>query len=783
MEAYAHSQRDDDAVWAVRHRNCRLTFGGTSRAAGIPLLRAVGTTARRRRTRWRRTKEGMPKPDPGTSLFRAGDNCCAVVRADRAAVLVDAADYFAAFMRAAERAQRSIIVLAWDFDSRTPLGFDDRNECCTGLGDFLNGLARRRRRLRIHVLDWDYPMIFGHDRELPPLYGLGWKPHRRVDFQFDDSHPVAGSHHQKIVVIDDKLAFVGGLDLTSKRWDTPAHRPDDPRRRIDGTPYPPFHDLMIALDGDAARTLAAIARRRWWTATGETLRAVAVDGDPWPDALAADATDVTVGVACTAPAVASAPGIRQVEQLYLDMIARAQRYVYIENQYFTSHTIGAALGARLEQPDGPEIVLVTRLLSHGWLEEMTMHVLRTRLIRELRARDSQGRFHVYYPHVAGLAEGTCVDIHSKAMIVDDEWLRIGSANLSNRSMGLDTECDVVIEAGGAPRVAQAIRGVRGRLLAEHLGTSPNEVARAVERTGTLGAAIAGLGSDERGLRPLEQLPEWSDAVLTAATIADPERPVALEALVGQFAPAVEVRGRAPIWRIALGVGAVLLAFALAWRFTPLTELVSAQRVIGWAEAFAGYWWAPALIMAAYTPASVVMFPRPLITLASVVTFGPWLGGAYAMSGIVLAAVAAYVVGGLVDRDTVRRIAGKKLNRLSHALAKRGLLAITAVRLVPVAPFVVVSLVAGAIRIRLWHLVVGTFIGMLPGVLAATVFGDQLAAALGDPSRINYALVAGVVAALALLALAVRRWLGTLTGQPASAPERTRWRWTAARRRP
>jgi phosphatidylserine/phosphatidylglycerophosphate/cardiolipin synthase-like enzyme len=193
------------------------------------------------RSRRRATLDGaMNEPQTAGTLFRPGENCCAVAHADRAAFVVDGADYFAAFMAAAERAQRSIIVLAWDFDSRTGLAFGDDHRARTTLGEFLNDLARRRRRLQIHVLDWDYPMIFGADREFAPLYGFGWKRHRRVHFRFDDSHPLAGSHHQKIVVIDDRLAFVGGLDLTTRRWDTPDHRPaGSPASRASAGGLPP----------------------------------------------------------------------------------------------------------------------------------------------------------------------------------------------------------------------------------------------------------------------------------------------------------------------------------------------------------------------------------------------------------------------------------------------------------------------------------------------------------------------------------------------------------------
>ena len=132
------------------------------------------------------------------------------------------------------------------------LRFGPDNRPLETLGDFLNRLCEQNARLRIHILDWDFPVVYGTDREYSPIFGLNWKPHRHIEFRFDDTHPLAGSHHQKIVVIDDKIAFAGGLDLTNKRWDSPQHAPDDPRRMFEDKPYPPFHDAMIAVDGEAA---------------------------------------------------------------------------------------------------------------------------------------------------------------------------------------------------------------------------------------------------------------------------------------------------------------------------------------------------------------------------------------------------------------------------------------------------------------------------------------------------------------------------------------------------
>jgi phosphatidylserine/phosphatidylglycerophosphate/cardiolipin synthase-like enzyme/uncharacterized membrane protein YdjX (TVP38/TMEM64 family) len=711
------------------------------------------------------------------TLFRPGENCCAVARSSRVAMLVDGEEYFDAFMRACERAERTITILAWDFDSRMVLRYDEAKKPVVTLGEFLNALCRRNPRLRVRILDWDFPVVYGTDREYSPIFGLQWKPHRHIEFRFDDTHPLAGSHHQKIVVIDDKMAFAGGLDLTNKRWDSPAHGPDDPRRTFNDEPYPPFHDAMIAVDGEAARELAKITRSRWLKATRRHVKPTPpTKGDPWPEDQRVDIEDVEVAIACTAPPVNGDAGMHTIESLYLDMIAAARDYIYIENQYFTSEKVGDALEARLGDPDGPEIILVTRLLSHGWLEEHTMHVLRTRLVRRLRAADRHGKFHAYYPHVEGLCEGTCLDLHSKVMVVDDEWLRIGSSNISNRSMGVDTECDVTVEAKGDGKVRAATRRFRDRLLAEHSGVEVAVLERELANAPSIHAALEKLGSSHRQLRTLEA-PEVSEALMAAAAIGDMEKPISLDALVQGFtsdqqAPAPAASRKRPILMVASVLAVASLA--LIWRYTPLADVVTADSVLAFTESFSRHWWAPLVLLLAYTPASIVMFPRPLITMAMVITFGPWEGLAYSMTGVVLAGVAGYALGRMVNRDRVRRIAGPKLNSVQRVLQHRGIIAVALIRFVPIAPFLVVNVVMGAMRVKLLDFVIGTFLGMLPGALAATVLSDQVASALRDPSKLNGWVIAGAIGAFAALAWFGKRMLSRMDKggerKPSSPPQ-------------
>jgi uncharacterized membrane protein YdjX (TVP38/TMEM64 family) len=213
----------------------------------------------------------------------------------------------------------------------------------------------------------------------------------------------------------------------------------------------------------------------------------------------------------------------------------------------------------------------------------------------------------------------------------------------------------------------------------------------------------------------------------------------------------------PAWGKLALIAAVVAALALAWRYTPLKDAVSPERVLEWAREIGRAGWAPLALIAAYTPAAFVMFPRPLLTLFAVVAFGPLMGFVFGMAGILLAALATYYVGVLLPRGTLRRLAGSKVEPMTEVLRRRGLAAVFAMRVVPVAPFAIEGMVAGAARLRVFDFTAGTFLGMLPGTLTTSVFGDQLATAFEDPSRLNGWLVAGVVALFAAMIVVVRRW--------------------------
>jgi phosphatidylserine/phosphatidylglycerophosphate/cardiolipin synthase-like enzyme/uncharacterized membrane protein YdjX (TVP38/TMEM64 family) len=696
------------------------------------------------------------------TLLRQGRNCWRIASAKRASFLVDAASYFSAFVDTIKRAQRSVLIVGWDIDSRTQLlRGEQTSDLPTKLGNFLNAVVARRRGLHVHILCWDFAMVFALERELFPVFKFGRKTHRRIHFRLDGNHPVGACHHQKIVVVDDALAFVGGIDLTKERWDTPRHAAQDPfRADPQGDPYRPFHDVQMMVQGAAASALGDLIRERWRCATGETLRPPqAVADDLWPPTWTADMENIEVAIARTQPAHKGCKAIREVKALYLDMIARAQKCIYIENQYLTSRSIAEALALSLKKEDGPEVVAVLPKKSAGWLEEVTMEVARWRVLQYLRKNDRFNRLQVYYPVIPGLPEDA-VNVHAKVMVVDDRLVRVGSSNLSNRSMGVDSECDLAIDGSGRKDIQAKIVGFRNRLLAEHLDTTPDKVGQAVFEEGSVISAVKRLTVDDRALKPLTGAPPgWiRDPVPGTTLFSDPEKPVAADELIEKFVPEdVRDSGHQRLKGLAFLL-LIMLALAAAWRWTPLGDLLDFSAIVTWADRLREMEATPLIVAGIYLAGTLIMVPITLLILATAFVFGPLTGFLYAMGGSLLGAMSSYYLGHIVGRDTIRKLGGSRLNKVSRRLARHGIITIIALRVVPVAPFSLINIAAGASHILFRDFVLGTLLGMAPGILALTLLEHQVERAIRDPSLGDFALLGALVVGILLAAWLSKRWL-------------------------
>jgi phosphatidylserine/phosphatidylglycerophosphate/cardiolipin synthase-like enzyme len=213
-----------------------------------------------------------------------------------------------------------------------------------------------------------------------------------------------------------------------------------------------------------------------------------------------------------------------IERLYINQIASAKRCIYAESQYFASRRIAEAIAARLGDPDGPDIVIINPEQADGWLEQQAMDTARARLVEALRARDTYGKLRVYHPFTV---RGEPIYVHAKILIVDYRAIRVGSSNMNNRSMRLDTECDVTIDTSLPANSGHEdqIRKIRDDLIAEHLDLPLERVAAVIAERGLIAGIEELRDKPGRTLRPYVT-PNLNDvqAWLADNEVLDPEGP-------------------------------------------------------------------------------------------------------------------------------------------------------------------------------------------------------------------------------------------------------------------
>jgi phospholipase D1/2 len=465
--------------------------------------------------------------------------------------LIDGANYYAALRSSLLKAEKSVFLVGWDIDSRIRLAGESLPDdgAPEHLRDFLEHLVQENAELRIHVLMWDFSVLYALEREPLPALNFSWSTPARIEVCLDDVVPLGSSHHQKLVIIDGKLAFCGGLDLTGGRWDTRDHAPDNQHRKgPDGEPYGPFHDMQSVVDGETAQALTDLVSDRWERAACRTPYCPETKGDPWPDDVPTLFEDQQIAIARTIPPLGDRDGVHEIQQLYFDMISNAETLIYLENQYFTSGPIACALVDRLKARPNLELVMVSSKEPFGFLEAHSMNSGRRSFMRHFEENDLMDRVRSVYPRVPDDTDaGQEVQIHAKLTIIDDQLFRVGSANLTNRSMGTDGECDLAIQAKSAAD-RETILAIRNDLLAEHLGMSIEEVAKEIESHGNLRSLIDARKNQSRTLIDIDF--ETDDAEPVAKmfhALTDPERPGDASQFAGDMLSArpggFEIRGR------------------------------------------------------------------------------------------------------------------------------------------------------------------------------------------------------------------------------------------------
>jgi phosphatidylserine/phosphatidylglycerophosphate/cardiolipin synthase-like enzyme/uncharacterized membrane protein YdjX (TVP38/TMEM64 family) len=729
---------------------------------------------------------------------------------------VDGAGYFEAFVRAARDARHSLYIAGWDLHPDLRL-IRETSRRDLHLAPFLDELARRRSELNIYILLWDFSTLYLFEREtLASLQARKFdeRTHERVRLVLDDAHPLGASQHQKVVVVDDRVAFCGGMDLGENRWDTRSHEPEDPRRRDPrGRLFAPFHDAQILVEGEPARALGELFRYRWRRATGgrlqpppeaaghagqnregasEKTREGTSQGDTfassggsggsperdlgdregregfeglWDEQQAAVFHDVPCAIARTLPEWNGQSEVREIERLYRDAFRAARHTIYLENQYFTAPGLSEVLAERLAETEGPEVVLVTPLHLAGWLEEYTLGVRRRRVLERLCEADVHGRLRICYPRDA---KGQPIYVHAKLAVIDDRLLQVGSANISNRSLGFDSECDLALEpAPDDERARRAIARQRDDLLAEHLGMEPGQVSEAVEQRGLVAAVdelsgAAGEPGDPDGDDPKRRLDQLSAQQMGESPVevdldlglADPERPVAAEEFFKVMRWDEPLRRR---WRAAIPLGGALLwtvVLALLWRYTTLGNLLEQEASAVGTSAGAGLR-GLAICLGLFVAGGLLVVPVTLLVVLAAGLYGPWLGIVYALVGMAASTALVHVIGRTLLRSAATElVTPERAVRIERRVEQQSVLVFAALRLVPTAPFSLVNLVAGALDAPLGRFVAGTLLGSLLPVIAIAILVDRAAAAVQRPWWLNIVLVV-VIAAVVLAAL---HWL-------------------------
>jgi phosphatidylserine/phosphatidylglycerophosphate/cardiolipin synthase-like enzyme len=463
-------------------------------------------------------------------LLQEGRTSWRTVKATRASLLIDMEAYFDAAKEAMSRARHCVHLLNWAFEAQTL--FHPQPNCMgpdsDRFGNFLIALAENPE-IEVRLLCWDSAMPVAATQHFFPFEDRKTFAGTKVKFVLDGKLPLGACHHQKMIVVDDAIGFCGGGDIGPDRWDTPRHLDNDSRRektRRDNKDFDSRHEVMGLVDGEAAQALGALFRDRWTRCTGETLKPCPpVPKPPWPGEIQPQFSDIDVGISRTVGAWRGYPEVREVEALHVEAIAAAKACIYMENQYFTAPLIAKELARRLAEPEGPEVVLVSTEHAPSYFDRATMDKTRLNFIRTLKDADKHGRMRAYSP-VTTL--GLTIIVHAKLTIIDDVLLRIGSANINNRSMGFDTECDMSFEAGGANAAASRaeITRLRNTLLAHWLGCTDSDIEAAIAKAGGVGDALETLrNSGYTRLRPIEPKPVHGvEAFIATNHLGDPVGP-------------------------------------------------------------------------------------------------------------------------------------------------------------------------------------------------------------------------------------------------------------------
>ncbi len=366
--------------------------------------------------------------------------------------------YFERVAELLESANHSVIIVGWQLDSRLRLSYAQET-----LREKVLRLCQKKPNLKMYFLLWDHAYLYLLGRELWQTR-LWENLHPHIYFVFDNLHPLGGCHHEKLLIIDGNVALCGGIDLCDNRWDSAAHHYSDRRRslNLNQENHGPYHDLAVQLKGAVCGELQAHVAKRW-----NQLSWVPFPTSPetqlTSDSLRTFEKTHEIYLSRTFVPISRnllfSPLTREIEFLFRDLIQGAKKWITIEGQYYWSKHVNDLLIAKIHEMDskGFEITLILADLAHVKSLTYCMTTFELSLLRKLEvaAKFSNVKIQIVTPYVFENLPSPSIKvyrhpkpiyIHSKILIIDDSYLTIGSANLADRALRIDSELQLTIHA-------------------------------------------------------------------------------------------------------------------------------------------------------------------------------------------------------------------------------------------------------------------------------------------------------------------------------------------------
>lgn len=701
------------------------------------------------------------------SIFKTGQNCWRVKNASFAAPVIDCSNYYRAVHQAICNARHTLHIVGWDIDSRIELlrGKEaESSQCPNTLYELLKWKSEITPDLKMYLNRWNYSIFLAAERE--NFASMKWKLQdiKHLEFIFDDQLPLGASHHQKIIVVDDEIAFCGGMDIAIARWDNRQHHvSENERKDPKGTlflgqehKYKPYHDVQMLVSGEAAQSLGELARKRWFYATGKRAKFVKPNHtnklpDAWPKSIVPTFENVEVGISLTVPRFRNQKLNRGVERLYVDMIEKAEYFIYMENQFFAHVEIAEALNKRLHEKPELRVLMVSCKDPQGFMERKTMYHGRVMFKDALTKNGVKDRTVLAYPISKEKNKQSQVRIHSKVMIVDDRYLRIGSSNINYRSMTLDTECDLVVE-GTDEKTCQSIAAIRNDLIREHTGRSIKQIEHMIMDGESVQAFLKDVAHSRQHLR------ETKDEIYRKEALAkffkrfgDPSKPILPSTLTAYRSVLKKGKSKRPIPLKLMAAAVVILLLLFTWKFTPISEYVNAKNIATVFEDARNTMWALPLGILAYALGTLLFVPHIIMTTAVVMTFSPLEALFVAITGSLLSCTIGYFLGMALGKKSLNAVFGKYSDKISHYAHKGGVIGLTMLRLIPSGPFTAQNLILGMIKVPYSTLMCSTLLALLPGTIIFIYVGKAALDLFKDPDPEKFILtMMGVVTWIALI---------------------------------